>query len=75
LRECLTRNANALLQQAALLLATTPYALLTSIPGIGFTLASGIAGELGDPRRLSSVDSLCASRRIPNPPEFTSKLE
>lgn len=60
LRECLTRNANALRQQAALLLATTPYALLTSIPGIGFTLASGIAGELGDPRRLSSVDSLCA---------------
>jgi hypothetical protein len=60
LRECLTRNANALRQQAALLLATTPYALLTSIPGIGFTLASGIAGELGDPRRLSSLDSLCA---------------
>jgi transposase len=60
LRECLTRNANALRQQAARLLATTPYVLLTSIPGIGFTLAAGIAGELGDPSRLSSVDSLCS---------------
>lgn len=60
LRECLARNANSLRQQAALLLATTPYALLTSIRGIGFTLASGIAGELGDPRRLSRIDSLCA---------------
>ncbi len=60
LRICFTRNANALRQQAAILLASTPYAMLTSIPGIGFTLASGIAGELGDPLRLPPVDSLCA---------------
>ena len=40
--------------------AYSPYAMLTSIPGIGFTLASGMAAELGDPSRLSSVDSLCA---------------
>ena len=53
LRECLARNANELRQQAALLLASTPYAMLTSIPGIGFTLAAGMAGELGDPVRLS----------------------
>jgi hypothetical protein len=60
LRECLTRNANELRQQAAILLASTPYSMLTSISGIGFTLAAGMAGELGDPIRLSSVDSLCA---------------
>jgi transposase len=60
LRECLVRNANELRAQAAILLASTPYAMLTSIPGIGFTLAAGMAGELGDPIRLSPVDSLCA---------------
>ena len=42
------------------ILATTPYALLTSIPGIGFVLAAGIAGELGEPRHLAKTDSLCA---------------
>jgi len=60
LRQCLTRNANELRCQAAILLASTPYAMLTSIPGIGFTLAAGMAGELGHPLRLSGVDSLCA---------------
>lgn len=34
--------------------------MLTSIPGISFVLASGIAGELGDPSRLPSADSLSA---------------
>ena len=60
LRECLARNANDLRQHAAILLASTPYSMLTSIPGIGFTLAAGMAGELGAPIRLSPVDSLCA---------------
>jgi Transposase IS116/IS110/IS902 family len=60
LRECLARNASELRAQAAILLASTPYSMLTSIPGIGFTLAAGMAGELGDPVRLSPVDSLCA---------------
>lgn len=60
LRQCLCRNANELRSQAAHLLASTPYVMLTSIPGIGFTLACGMAGELGDPLRLSKVDSLCA---------------
>ena len=45
--------------EAAVTLATTPYAMLTSIPGIGFVLAAGIAGELGDPKRLAPLDSLC----------------
>ncbi len=34
--------------------------MLTSIPGIGFVLAAGLAGELGDPKRLGKLDSLCA---------------
>ena len=60
LHQCLSRNAGALRAEAAQALATTPYALLTSIPGIGFVLAAGVAGELGDPARLGSADSLCA---------------
>ena len=32
-------------------------ALLTSIPGIGFVLAAGIAGELGEPRHLAKTVS------------------
>lgn len=56
----LERNALALRRQAALLLASTPYCLLTSIPGIGFVLAAGLAGELGDPSQLRPLDSLCA---------------
>jgi transposase len=59
LYRCLHRNALELRTEAALTLATTPYAMLTSIPGIGFVLAAGIAGELGDPKRLASLDSLC----------------
>ncbi len=60
LRECLARNASGLREHAAILLASTPYSMLTSISGIGFTLAAGMAGELGNPIRLSPVDSLCA---------------
>ena len=60
LHQCLSRNAQELRADAARTLATTPYAMLTSIPGIGFVLAAGIAGELGDPAYLGSTDSLCA---------------
>lgn len=60
LHQCLSRNAAALRVEAAQALLTTPYAMLTSIPGIGFVLAVGVAGELGDPAGLSGADSLCA---------------
>ena len=60
LHQCLSRNAGELRNDAALTLATTPYALLTSIPGIGFVLAAGIAGELGNPALSGTTDSLCA---------------
>jgi transposase len=59
LHQCLTRNASALRTEAALTLATTPYAMLTSIRGIGFVLAAGVAGELGAPANLGTTDSLC----------------
>ena len=57
---CLQRNALELRVEAALTLATTPYVMLTSISGIGFILAAGLAGELGDPKHLGKLDSLCA---------------
>jgi transposase len=60
LRECQERNAKALREHAAILLASTPYCVLTSIQGIGFTLASGLASELGPLQGLRPVDSLCA---------------
>jgi transposase len=59
LHQCLTRNARELRAEAALTLAGTPYAMLTSIRGIGFVLAAGVAGELGDPANLGTTDSLC----------------
>ena len=60
LYRCLETNAALLRHQAAALMATTPYVMLTSITGISFVLASGIAGELGDPARLPPADSLSA---------------
>ena len=60
LYQCLQRNAVELRADAALTLATTPYVMLTSIPGIGFVLAAGLAGELGNPKHLGKLDSLCA---------------
>jgi len=57
---CLRRNSKGLRTDAALALAGTPYAMLTSIPGIGFVLAAGVAGELGSPKKLPRTDSLCA---------------
>jgi len=57
---CLRSNAQQLRLEMAQMLASSPYVMLTSIPGIGFTLAAGVAGELGDPRTLPGADSLCA---------------
>ena len=60
LYRCLDNSAELLRHQAIALLVTTPYVMLTSISGISFVLASGIAGELGDPAHLPSADSLSA---------------
>ncbi len=60
LYSCLKDNAGQLRLEAAHMLASTPYVMLTSISGISFTLAAGVAGELGDPHLLPRPDSLCA---------------
>lgn len=59
LLECSETTARNLKIENAVLLASTPYAFLTTIPGIGFTIACGTAGELGEPRKLGKIDSLC----------------
>ena len=59
LHRCLHRNALELRREAAQSLAATPYALLTSIPGIGFVLAAGLAGELGPPDPHRTLDQTC----------------
>lgn len=58
--ECLQTNANNLRHESAKLLARTPYIMLTSIPGISFVLATGLASELGDPKHLPATNSLCS---------------
>ena len=59
LYRCSQRVSEQLKQECAVLLAVTPYAFLTSIPGIGLTIASGCCGELGNPNKLPKIDSLC----------------
>lgn len=59
LYECLEANAKVHTREAAILLAQTPYAMLTSIRGIGFVLAAGTGAELGDPAKLGSADAMC----------------
>jgi transposase len=44
----------------AKLLAHTPGAMLTTIPGIGLRWAPGLYAELGDPRRRRNVDKMAA---------------
>lgn len=60
LYETYERTSLEMRNEAAALLASTPYAFLTSLPGISFVLAAGIAGELGGPERLGRLDGLCA---------------
>ncbi|MFV1995792.1 MAG: transposase [Verrucomicrobiales bacterium] len=57
---CLKHNAKIHAQESAILLAQTPYAMLTSVRGIGFVLAAGTGSELGNPKKLGSTDSLCS---------------
>lgn len=59
LYQCSQRVAQELKIECATHLAATPYAFLTTIPGIGLNIAGGCAGELGNPLQLESVDRLC----------------
>ncbi len=54
LLECITQAD----RQVAQLLARTPAAMLTTIHGIGITLAAGTGSEIGPPARQSSVRRL-----------------
>ena len=60
LYRCNQRVAGELKQESAILLAATPYAFVTTLPGISLTIASGCAGELGKPDKLGRVDHLCS---------------
>ncbi|MDF1812819.1 MAG: transposase [Verrucomicrobiales bacterium] len=53
------KAARAMKVEASIHLASTPYAFLTSIPGIALTISNGFAGELGAPSRLPAVKSIC----------------
>ena len=58
--QCLQQTIAGLDHRIAPLLAKTPGAVLTSIAGIGVTLAAGMAGELGPPDQLPNLDLLCS---------------
>ena len=60
LYQCSQKMAQELKLEAAIHLAKTPYALLTTIRGIGLTIASGVAGELDNPHKHTGVDPLCS---------------
>jgi len=47
-------------QQIARRLAATPGAMLTTVPGIGLILASGLYAEIGEPARQRNVASMAA---------------
>ena len=60
LYRCLNENINQIEREVAQQLAKTPGAMMTTLKGIGITLAAGVVAELGSPtsqpstRRLSS---------------------
>lgn len=53
-------SVHALDSDTAKLLARTPGAMLTTIPGISLRRAPGLYCELGDPARRRAADSMCA---------------
>ena len=66
-------------RQSALLLAKTPAAMLTTIKGIGITLAAGAGSEIGDPlsqpslRRLSSYSGIVPRVKQTGGPDGASR--
>jgi len=60
LYEHLRDTLHDLNQQIARRLAATPGALLTTVPGIGLILASGLYAEIGEPARQRNQASLAA---------------
>ena len=60
LYRCLDKNIESMNREMAYWLARTPGALLTSINGIGITLAAGWIAELGPPKQWRCADRLCS---------------
>lgn len=60
LYRCLTANTDQVGREIAQQLAKTPGAMLTTIRGIGITLAAGSAAEIGPPDSQPSIRRLCS---------------
>jgi transposase len=58
LLSCLQENIDHINKEIAQYLAQTPGAFLTSIRGIGITLAAGVTAEIGDPYKQKSLNNL-----------------
>jgi transposase len=60
LYRCLNTNITQIEREIALQLAKTPGAMMTTIRGIGITLAAGVAAELDAPKTQPSTRRLCS---------------
>ena len=60
LYRCLSANITQIEREVALQLAKTPGAMLTTIRGIGITLAAGVAAEIDAPKTQPSTRRLCS---------------
>ncbi len=75
LYRCLEANIEQIHREVAQQLALTPGAMLTTIRGIGITIAAGVAAEIGDPveqpsiRRLSSLAGIVPKTKQTGGPE------
>ncbi len=56
--DCLQDNIHQLDEQIAVHLAQTQGAFLTSIRGIGITLAAGVTAEIGDPSKQRAINNI-----------------
>ena len=80
LYRCLGANIDQIGREVALQFAKTPGAMLTTIRGIGITLAAGVAAEIGAPasqsstRRLSSYAGIIPRVKQTGGPEKGAKI-
>lgn len=80
LYRCLTANIEQIEREVAQQLAKTPGAMMTTIRGIGITLAAGVAAEVGPPesqrstRRLSSYAGIVPRVKQTGGPEKGAKV-
>jgi len=66
IHHCLAQAVAGLDREVAMVLARTPAAVLTSLPGIGVTLAAGLGAETGVLHKMPSLDGLaCYAGLVP----------